>query len=98
LSINDLPIISVVQDADKNYFTLNNRRLWVLKAYREQGLVKEVNVRLRALKPHEIKRYSIENCSLKATFMREKSSIQNSTSDGDDEKELITPKNSKNCF
>ena len=77
----DLPPIQVIVGPDEQdgkgpwYFSLNNRRLWVLKRCREEGLLKNnvVRVRVRAPKSHvEFERYTIENCALQASFKREK--------------------------
>jgi hypothetical protein len=57
------------------YFSLNNRRLWVLKRCREEGLLLPSNlVRVRVRQPKsasEVARYTVQNCSLEATLMRE---------------------------
>lgn len=58
------------------YFSLNNRRLWVLKRCREEGLLLDTNnmvlVRLRHAKSEaESKRYTIDNCALEAKVMKE---------------------------
>jgi hypothetical protein len=55
-----------------NYFSLNNRRLWVLKRCREEGLLKENRVYVRVRLPKstaEAGRYSIDNCALEAKIM-----------------------------
>ena len=59
------------------YFSLNNRRLWVLKRCREEGLLQdtknEVLVRIREPKSQsEKKRYTIQNCALEAKLMPER--------------------------
>jgi hypothetical protein len=84
LSVDDLPPIQVLigpSDDDGNpwYFTLNNRRLWVLKQLRLGGYlmdrepVNTVLVRVREVKSQsERERYTLENCSLDAKFIREK--------------------------
>lgn len=57
------------------YFGLNNRRLWVLKRCREEDLVGLVRVRVRDAKSEqESKRYTLLNCALEATFLKEKGS------------------------
>lgn len=58
------------------YFSLNNRRLWVLKRCREEGLLEKfdnlVRVRVRTPKSAaEASRYTLENCALEAKLMRE---------------------------
>lgn len=74
----DIPIITVIEGprgenrAENWYFSLNNRRLWVFKQCREEGLLSEVRVRARGPKAHEIDRYTLEKCSNTATLMREK--------------------------
>lgn len=58
------------------YCSLNNRRLWVLKRCREEGLLESTNnlvrVRLRTPKSRaEALRYSLQNCVLEAKMIRE---------------------------
>ena len=62
-------------DADEGpwYFSLNNRRLWVLKRCREEGLLVNnlVKCRVRAPKSNaEALRYSLENCAVEAKVMK----------------------------
>lgn len=56
------------------YFSLNNRRLWVFKRLREEGLLpnNQISVRVRAPKSEaERARYCLENCAVEAKLMRE---------------------------
>ena len=58
------------------YFSLNNRRLWVLKRCREEGMLQtsnnQVQVRVRTIKSTaETQRYTLANCVLEAKVMRE---------------------------
>jgi hypothetical protein len=56
------------------YFSLNNRRLWVLKRCREEGLLEDNRIRVRVRTPKssaEAARYSLENCALEAKIIRE---------------------------
>lgn len=60
------------------YFSLNNRRLWVLKQCHKEGLLdnerynNKIAVRVRMPKSGaEAERYSVDNCALEAKFMRE---------------------------
>jgi hypothetical protein len=72
------------QDVDEQqegpwYFSLNNRRLWVLKRCREEGLLQSSNnrirVRVRAPKSAaERDRYIVEKCALEAKIVPEKTS------------------------
>jgi hypothetical protein len=83
ISPNDLPPIQVIignvtsVDGKPWYFSLNNRRLWVLKECHKEGLLERQNnmikVRTRPFKSkREEERYTVQNCSLEARFMQEK--------------------------
>jgi hypothetical protein len=66
------------------YFSLNNRRLWVFKRCREEGLLENNVIRVRVREPKsgsEEDRYTLENCAVEATFMREKAPKQNECND-----------------
>eukprot|EP00551_Chaetoceros_affinis_P008986 CAMPEP_0203672830 /NCGR_PEP_ID=MMETSP0090-20130426/9575_1 /ASSEMBLY_ACC=CAM_ASM_001088 /TAXON_ID=426623 /ORGANISM="Chaetoceros affinis, Strain CCMP159" /LENGTH=239 /DNA_ID=CAMNT_0050538257 /DNA_START=45 /DNA_END=767 /DNA_ORIENTATION=- len=85
LSPDELPHIQVIVGPDENdgkgpwYFSLNNRRLWVLKRCREEGLLENNMIKVRVRQPksiNEFERYSIENCAVEAKFMREKETKQ----------------------
>jgi hypothetical protein len=59
------------------YFSLNNRRLWVLKRCREEGFLSNSNnkilVRVRSPKSQaEMERYTIDNCAVDAKIIRER--------------------------
>jgi hypothetical protein len=84
LKPQDLPPIQVLvgppvsdnDDDDRWYFSLNNRRLWVLKQCRAEGLLSRDNnkIRVRVRTPKskaEAERYTLEKCSLDAKFLRE---------------------------
>lgn len=81
LELNDSESAS---DSGHWYFSLNNRRLWVLKRCREEGLLLPSNlVRVRVRQPRsaaEIARYTVQNCALEASLMREPLSMNASTS------------------
>ena len=64
-TIDDIPIITVYCDGH-NYFTQNNRRLYLYKKCKSKGLLKDnlINV---LIKPMGKKRYTINNCSLNAS-------------------------------
>ncbi len=63
LKPEDLPFITVMRcSATGHYFSLNNRRLWVLKQCRELGLLNVIRVRVRT----EESKYSTDTCSLTA--------------------------------
>ena len=83
LSPSDLPPIQVIVGPDTedgpNYFSLNNRRLWVLKRCREDGLLPNNQIYVRVRKPksdQEAARYSIQNCALEAKIMPEKPKVK----------------------
>jgi hypothetical protein len=62
-----------VTDDGPWYFALNNRRLWVLKRCREQGLLTDnkILVRVRAPKSQaERERYTLDKCVVQAKVMR----------------------------
>lgn len=78
----DLPPIQVLvgpnddQTGEPWYFSLNNRRLWVLKRCREEGLLPNNQIYARVRKPkseQETSRYTVENCALEARIIPEKS-------------------------
>ena len=65
------------------YFSLNNRRLWVLKQLRDEGYLEQygnkVAVRVRLPKSQqERERYTTKNCAVDARIMgeKEKQSVQ----------------------
>lgn len=70
LAVEDLPQITVLQ-CKEHVFSLNNRRLYVLKKLRSMGLLETVQVRLKAAKKREEEKYTIERCSLTASFLGE---------------------------
>eukprot|EP00611_Tribonema_gayanum_P008481 TRINITY_DN1801_c6_g1_i1.p1 TRINITY_DN1801_c6_g1~~TRINITY_DN1801_c6_g1_i1.p1 ORF type:complete len:189 (-),score=35.78 TRINITY_DN1801_c6_g1_i1:497-1063(-) len=89
--ITDLPAITVIEGPSEHgsawYFSLNNRRLWVLKACKREGLLGgegTVKVRVRGAKDHELERYTLERCSNAATLIREKSAAAAAAADGED--------------
>lgn len=78
ISPSELPPIQVIVGPETEegrwYFSLNNRRLWVLKRCREEGLLQnnEIQVRVRAPKSSaEEARYSLQNCALEAKVVSE---------------------------
>ena len=63
-------------DGKRWYFSLNNRRLWVLKRCREEGLLQtndnQIQVRVRTPKSTaEMQRYTLANCVVEAKVVRE---------------------------
>ena len=77
-SLQQLPTITVLQCGDA-FFTLNNRRLYVLKHLRTIGFLErhnnKVKVRLKTAKKRELNRYSVDRCSLTASFMGQQEEI-----------------------
>lgn len=72
-TVSELPFITVLTSGDGHYYSLNNRRLYVLKHLRSIGFLEPTNtvrVRLKTPLPREVKKYSPENCSLTATIMK----------------------------
>lgn len=82
--VSDLPPIQVLvgdESMDDElgpwYFSLNNRRLWVLKRLREQGHLEKFGnkVAVRVRRPNsqkEKERYTLSNCALEARLIPEK--------------------------
>lgn len=102
MSVAALPIITVLTSGDGHFYSLNNRRLYVIKYLRENGYLEPsntINVRLKTPLAREVKKYSPDRCSLTATIMREGPSKKKShaRSDGldsdnsidDDDKDII---------
>ena len=87
-NISELPPIQVLvgdesmdDDQGQWYFSLNNRRLWVLKRLREEGHLEKygnkIAVRVRRPKSQqERERYTLANCSLEARIIPEKKKTQ----------------------
>lgn len=70
--IEKLPRITLLFDG-QNYFSLNNRRLFVYKQLREEGFLRSVPVRIKGVpstKRMQLK-YTPEKCSLTARLMPE---------------------------
>jgi hypothetical protein len=74
-------VLQVLVGPDENdgkgpwYFSLNNRRLWVFKQCREEGLLPDNTIAVRVRQPKslgEVERYTVENCAVEAKFLREK--------------------------
>lgn len=80
MSPSDLPPIQVIVGPSTEhdgpwYFSLNNRRLWVLKRCRDEGLLPNNEIYVRVRKPksdQEAERYSLQNCALEAKIIPEK--------------------------
>jgi hypothetical protein len=74
LRVEDLPPITVIEN-EGNYFSLNNRRLYVLRQLRSQGLLtnNSVQVHLKPALEREKKKYTPENCVMEAKIMIEHS-------------------------
>lgn len=74
MDVEDLPLITVIVGTDGHIFSLNNRRLYVLKSLRSRGLLpnNKILVRTKPALPRELSRYTVDRCSLKATVMWEK--------------------------
>jgi hypothetical protein len=72
--ISDIPLITVISN-DGNYFSLNNRRLYLFKTLKKEGLLtREKNMIRAQLKPaleKEKTRYLPGRCSLEAKLMKE---------------------------
>lgn len=94
LNPSDLPPIQVIVGPDEGdpwYFSLNNRRLWVLKRCREEGLLPNNQIFVRVRKPkseQESQRYSLENCALEAKIVPEKTRGPRKPSSANDHEDM----------
>ena len=73
LSVEELPFITVIEN-NGNFYSLNNRRLYVLKNLRERGLLEnnQVQVRIKQALEREKDKYLPSKCSLSASIMSER--------------------------
>ena len=71
MELETLPFITILGGGDGHYFSLNNRRLWVLKELRKAGKLplNVVRVRTKEALPRERDRYTSIKCSLTAVIM-----------------------------
>ncbi|GMH50708.1 hypothetical protein TrRE_jg776 [Triparma retinervis] len=72
--VADLPPIQIIigdvnEEGGVWYYSLNNRRLWVIKQLKKEGLVERVGTRARRFRGKEPRRYCIEKCVLEANLM-----------------------------
>ncbi|KAI9351209.1 hypothetical protein BDR26DRAFT_850663 [Obelidium mucronatum] len=65
LSVSDLPLIRVIFDGTK-YYSMNNRRLWVMKELKKSGHLSTVVVELRPAVSNSEKRLGQNTLSLTA--------------------------------
>lgn len=72
--VSDLPLITVIENGGY-YFSLNNRRLYVMKYLHKNGHLESSNNTIKAYTKtaleREKKRYTISNCILEAMIMKE---------------------------
>lgn len=75
LDLQTLPRITLLHDG-RNYFSLNNRRLYVFKRLREAGVISTVPARVKAVPASKRmqSKYSADTCSLEARLMGSSSS------------------------
>lgn len=89
--IEDIPMITVIEN-DGNYFSLNNRRLFMFKELSRLGLVPPEGIQcfIKAALEREKQRYLPSRCSLRAKLMGGKSrdpSQQDGTEAADEDAE-----------
>jgi WD40 repeat protein len=83
--VNKRAAAAAAANALTYYFSLNNRRLWVLKQCRELGLLHENDHKILVvldLRKQMREKYTIDRCSLSAKFMTVKSATGTKTEDG----------------
>ena len=87
LDISNLPMITILRNGEF-YFSLNNRRLYVLKELRKKGILdkNQIKVRIKQANMQECNRYVASKCSLQASIMKEydKNKIDNDNDDNND--------------
>ena len=71
LTVDALPKITVICN-EGNYYSLNNRRLYVLKELRSSGTLMVIKARLKVALDREKDRYTVERMSLSARIMKER--------------------------
>ena len=73
-ALEDIPLITVIEGSEGCLFSLNNRRLYLIKELRANGLLvnNTCKVRIKAALPRELERYTTDRCSLTARIMKEK--------------------------
>ena len=88
LDISNLPMITILRNGEF-YFSLNNRRLYVLKELRKKGILdkNQIKVRIKQANMQECNRYVASKCSLQASIMKEydKNKIDNDNDDNNDD-------------
>jgi hypothetical protein len=89
-------------DGSTWYFSLNNRRLWVLKRCREEGLLltdnNRIRVRVRAPKSKaEADRYTVQKCAIEAKVMREAAVLPTTIVSSDSTNEATTSTTTTAC-
>ncbi|KAH9601116.1 hypothetical protein LSM04_001657 [Trypanosoma melophagium] len=93
LAPHDLPLLAVFTDGAGNYYSQNNRRLFLYKDLCSRGVLQTVPVRLRTLPDTRRMRekYTPEKCSLHATLKREggmaSTLVQNQKMNSEDDEE-----------
>lgn len=87
--IQDIPKITVLNN-NGHLFSLNNRRLYLIKQLHSMGLLRTVAVQLKEATDKEKARYTPERCVLAAKLMKEHvkgAGEQEGEEDGEDEEE-----------
>jgi hypothetical protein len=86
INLDDIPCITVVTGLDGNLYTINNRRLYVLKYLRNCNFIGEgdtIKMRVKSGLSRDTARYTVERSSLTAQIVGRK----NSDCVGDDSEE-----------
>ena len=81
LTVDALPKITVICN-EGNYYSLNNRRLYVLKELRSTGSLMVIKARLKVALDREKDRYTVERMSLSARIMKER--VKDTADEGGD--------------
>ena len=82
ISVLQLPHIAVLT-INGEYYSLNNRRLYVFKELYKQNLISTIPVRYKTATEKEKNRYTPLKCSLTATIMKEHTFLADPCDDND---------------
>ncbi|KEG09282.1 hypothetical protein DQ04_05481010 [Trypanosoma grayi] len=96
LTPRDLPLLCVLTDGKGNYYSQNNRRLFLYKELQRRGMLTTVPVRLRQMPDTRRMRgkYTPEKCALHATLKHEGAVLplpQDNCSEDEDELGTAAP-------
>ena len=89
LDVAKLPKITVLYSSEIPgvFFSLNNRRLWVLKELHAMGRLDSIVVRCKEMTAKERAKYTLDRCAVRASLMNEREQRADDEEDGHGEEE-----------